>query len=83
MPLLAELPEIWLSVKKTKEVWNCKDTSKSIGKFWGFYEEDPTVTYDDKFQKFTHNFENETRTLENGLIVDYKDRVRLLGESLD
>ena len=76
MPRLTELPEIWTSVKKTKEVWDCKDPSKSIKNFWGFYEINPTVTYNDEFQKFTHNFEDQTRTFKNGTTIEYKDGVK-------
>ena len=73
-----QLPEIWTSVMKIEDYWNCKDTLKSIDNFWGFYETEPTVKYDDKFQKFTHNYTDHTRTFNNGTPVDHKDEVSFI-----
>ena len=67
---LNDIPEVWISVKKTGDKWNCKDLTKNIKNYWGFKLEKPKVEYNTKYQKFTHDFSTENRTYSNGTEVN-------------
>ena len=56
---MGELPEIWLSLKKSGDEWKCKDPSISLDNYWGFKETKPTVTIKDKFNDVKFNFDTE------------------------
>lgn len=59
---MGELPEIWLSVKKVGDKWNCKEptiTGELPEHYWGFKDEKPTVIIKDKFNDVNYNFDTE------------------------
>ena len=67
---LNTIPEVWLSVKKTGDKWNCKDLTKNIKNYWGFKLEKPQIEYNTKYQKYTHDFASGNRTYPNGTVVE-------------
>ena len=54
------MPEIWISVKKTNDQWQCKDPAIKLNYYWGFPDEKPVVSYQDDFNDITYSFTNNS-----------------------